>query len=76
MQTVAVAAALHDAACLLVYNLDLVLVDYVFYILLKEGVSLEELGDGVHALGLDGVVGKQGVLLGGAFLHVGDVLQL
>ena len=62
MESVGVAAAFHDTACLLVDNLDFVVVDYVFHILFKEGVGLEQLGHGVYALGFHRVVLHQLVL--------------
>ena len=56
MESVAVAATLHDTSGLLVDNLDLVVVDHVFNIFLKECVRLEELCDGVHALSFHRIV--------------------
>ncbi len=63
MKSVAVATSLHDTSGLLIDNLDFIVVDYVFHILFKECVCLEELVDGVHTLGLYGVVVHEGIFL-------------
>ena len=76
VKTVGIAASLHDTARLLIDNLHVAfLVNDVFHILLKHGVGLQQLIDGVDALALDGVVGEQLVLLLQAFF-VGQVLSL
>ena len=71
MQSVAPAAAFHDTACLLVYNLDLAVLDDVFVVDVEHGVCLEQLLQGVHALTLEGIVGVYLVLL----LDTGLVVQ-
>ena len=52
VQAVAPAAAGHQAAGVLVDDDDLVVLDDVLDVLLVEAVGLEQLGDGVDALGL------------------------
>ena len=64
MQTVGVAAAFHDTARLLVHNLHLSVYHDVFVVLLKHGIGLQQLVDGMYAFRLDGIVGEQGILLG------------
>ena len=67
MQTVAVAASFHHTTRLLIDDLHLALgIDDVLIVAVEQGVGLQELGDGVHALGLDRVVGEQFVL----FVHL------
>ena len=69
MQSVAPAAALHDTARLLINYLDLtVLGNDVVHITFKHAVGLEQLVDGMYALTLYGVVGKQFILLGQTLL--------
>ncbi len=63
MQSVGVAATLHDTARLLVHNLDLVVVNHIFHILVEQCVGLQQLVDGMYALRLDGVVLQQRVFL-------------
>ena len=52
------------------------IVDDIFVVFLEEGVCLEELGDGVDALRLDGVVGHRLILELLALRDVGYILQL
>ena len=52
VEAVAPAAAGHQAAGVLVHDDDLVVLDDVLDVLLVEAVGLEQLGDGVDALGL------------------------
>ena len=68
MEPVGVAATLHDTSGLLVYNLDLIVVDHIFHILFKQGVCLQQLVDSVHTLRLDGIVLHEVVL---ALLTIG-----
>ena len=76
VETVAVAATLHDTARLLIYNLHLsVLGHHIFHIALEHGVSLEKLVHSVNALSLDRVVLHESVLLG-KLLVVGDFFVL
>ena len=75
MQTVAVAASLHDSARLLVDNLDLVVVDHIFHILVEQGVGLQQLVHRVYALRFDAVVLQQLVFLL-LLLLMGKVLVL
>ena len=63
MQAVGVASAVHDAARLLVDNLDLVVHHHVVHVLLEQGVRLQQLIHGVDARTLDRVVGHQPALL-------------
>ena len=76
VEAVAVTSSLHDTAGLLVDNLDFAIVDDIFVVFLEEGVCLEELGDGVDALRLDGVVGHRLILELLALRDVGYILQL
>ena len=50
VETVGIAAALHDAACLLIHNLDLVVVNHILDLTLEKGVGFQKLGNGVDAL--------------------------
>ena len=77
VQTVGIAAAFHDTACLLVHNLHLTVDHNVFVIFLEHGVSLQQLVDGVYTFGLDGIVGHQFIFLGQALLvrQTGFVFQ-
>ena len=68
MQSVAPAAAFHDAACLLVHNLHLPVHHDIFLVDAEHGVGFEQLQDSMHALALHGVVGEEFVFLGQAFL--------
>ena len=61
VKSVAVATSLHDTSGLLIYDLDFIVVDDVFHVLVEERVSLQELVDGVHALSLDGISLERGV---------------
>ena len=56
MKPVGIAAALHDTTRLLVDDLHLPVDHDVLVVFLEEGVGLQQLVDGVHALALDGVV--------------------
>ncbi len=76
VESVGVAPALHDASGLFVDDLDLVVVDHIFHILLKEGVGFEQLCDGMYTLGLDGIVLHQLILFLLALCGVGDSLGL
>ncbi len=76
VQAVGVASAFHDTACLFVDNLDFVVVDNVFYVFLKQCVCLKQLGHGVYALGLYGIVLHQFVFAGLAFSGIGQVFEL
>ncbi len=75
VKSVGVAAALHDAAGLLVDNFDFVVVNNVFLIFVEEGVGFEQLVDRVDALGLDGIVLKNAVFFFGALCKVGNRLK-
>ena len=69
VQSVAPAATLHDTAGLLINDLDLAVLGHdVVNIALKHAVGLEQLVDGMYALALYGVVGKEFVLLGKTLL--------
>ena len=68
VQAIGVAATIHDTTRLLVDDHDLVVHDDILVILLEEGIGLEELVHGVHALALDSVVGEEG------FLALGELL--
>ena len=59
VQSIGVAAPLHDAASLLVDNLDLVVHDHVVHVLLEQGVRLEQLVHGVEAGGFDSLLAEQ-----------------
>ncbi len=63
VESVAVAATFHNTACLLVNNLNLVVVNHIFDVAVEEGVGFEQLVHRVHALCLDGVVLCIGCLL-------------
>ena len=63
MQTVAVAAAFHNTSGLLVDDFHLVVVDDVFYILVEQGICLEQLVDGMYAFSLYCIVLHQRVFL-------------
>ena len=62
VETVAPAASLHDTACLLINDLDLVVDDDIVNILLEHGVSLQELDHGMDPLTLEGIFLHQFVL--------------
>ena len=68
VQTVGVAAALHDTSGLFVHNLHLAVDYYIFVVFLEHGVSLQQLVDGMYTLALDGEVCHKGIFLGKAFL--------
>ena len=76
MQSVGIAAAFHDTACLFVNDLDLVIVDHIFHILLEKRICLEQLGDGVYAFRFDGIVLHQFVFLLATFCKILDGLGL
>ena len=59
VQAIGVASAVHDAACLLVYDFDLVVHHHVVHVLLEQRVGLQQLVHGVNACTLDRVVGHQ-----------------
>ena len=63
METIGITAAFHDTACLLVDNLDLIVVDHIFYILIKQRIRLEKLINGMNALSLHSIVLKQLIFL-------------
>ena len=64
VQTIAVAATFHNTAGLLIHNLHLAfLVNDIFIIAVEEGVSLQQLGYGVHTLCLERIVLEQLVAL-------------
>ncbi len=56
MESVGVAAALHDTAGLLVDDFDFVFVNHILHILLKECVGFEKLYHGVHSFGFHCIV--------------------
>ena len=76
MQPVAVAASLHYTSGLLVNNLNLVVVNHIFHILLKEGVGFEQLSYSVNALGFHGIILHQLILFGLTLGNIGDVFSL
>ena len=76
VEPVAVAASFHDTACLFVDDFDFVVVDNVFIILFEKGVGFQELGNGVHTLRFDGIVGHGRILLLLAFGKVGNVFEV
>ena len=76
MEAVAPAASFHDAARLLIDNLDFAIDDDVVVVEGEHGVGLEELLDGVHALALDGVVGVDLVFLLREFLALQALVAL
>ena len=63
MQAIRIASALHDTTCLLIDNLDFIVVNHILHILIEESVSLQELVDSVHTLSLDSIVSQQGIFL-------------
>ena len=64
VQAVAIATPLHDTSCLLIHDFHLALFGHdILGILLKHGIGLEQLVDGMYALALYGVVGEEFVLL-------------
>ena len=65
VQPVGIPAAFHDAAGLLVHNLDFAVHQNVLLVLFKQGVRLQELAHGVHALAFDAVFAEQGGLVVG-----------
>ena len=75
MESVRVAAALENTACLLVNYLYLVVHHHILHVALKHGVGLKQLGDGMHSLRLQGIIRKQGGLLS-LFLLGSEVLLL
>ena len=69
MQSVAPAAALHYTAGLLINDLNLAVLGHnVVNIALKHAVCLEQLVDGMDALALYSIIGKEFILLGQTFL--------
>ena len=62
VQAIAPAATLHDTTCLLIHDLHLTVHDYILVVLIKHGVSLQELLQGVNTLALYAVVSQQLVL--------------
>ena len=69
MQAIAIAAAFHDTAGLLVHNLHLTLLGHdVLGILFEHRIGLEQLVDGVYTLALHGIVGEEFVLLHQQFI--------
>ena len=70
VQTVAITAAFHDTACLLVNNLDFVVVDHIFNIFFKECICFEQLSHCVHTFGFHSIVLHQFVF---ALLTLCDV---
>ena len=63
VQTVRPAATFHHTTGLLIDDLHFTVVDDIVHIFLEERVGLEQLVHGVHALGLDAVIGKNIVFL-------------
>ena len=59
MKSVGITASLHDTSGLLVNDLDLIVIDHIFHILVKESVCLEKLVDGMHTLRLDCIILKK-----------------
>ncbi|OAV68117.1 hypothetical protein Barb4_02199 [Bacteroidales bacterium Barb4] len=76
MQTVRIAATLHDAPRLFVHNHHLVVHHHIFIILLKQSIGFQQLVDGMHPLALHRIVGKKLVLLDLLFLCILYQLQL
>ena len=62
VQTVGIAAALHDTAGLLVDDFHLVVDNHILVVEFEEGIGLQQLVDGVNPLGLDGIILQQFVL--------------
>ena len=77
VQTVGVAAALHDTSGLLVHNLHLSVEYNVFVVFLEHGISFQQLVDGMNSFGFDGIICQQLIFLGQTFLicQVGFVFQ-
>jgi len=75
VQTVGIAASVHDTARLFVDDHDLVVHHNIFVVFLKQGVSLQQLVDCMYAFALDGIVGQQFVFLGLLFFFVLDMFQ-
>ena len=64
MQPVGVAASLHDTARLLIHDFHLIVDDDVLHVLLEHAVRLEQLVDGMHPFGFDGIFVDEFVLFG------------
>ena len=75
MQTVGVAASVHDTARLFVDDHDLVVHHDIFVVFLEQSVSLQQLVDRMYAFTLDGIVGQQFVFLSLFFFFVLDMFQ-
>ena len=69
VQTVGVAAALHDTASLLIHNLHLVVDDDVFHIFVEHGEGFQQLVDSVDTVGSDSVVVIDFLLAGQLFVR-------
>ena len=63
MQSVAPSTTFHDAARLLIHNLDFAILDDIFVVEVEHGVSLQQLLYGVDALALRGIVVEDAVFL-------------
>ena len=70
VQSVGIAATVHDAAGLLVDDFNLALHDHVLDVFFKERVGLQELVHAVDALTFGAVLAHELVLAGSAFGHV------
>ena len=70
MQTVGIAASIHDTARLFVNDHDLVVHHDIFVVFLEQSVSFQQLVDRMYAFALDGIVGQQFVFLGLFFFFV------
>ena len=68
MQSVRITATFHDATGLFVNDFHLIVDHNIFIIPFEERISLEQLVDGVNALGFDGIVLEQFVFFCGLFL--------
>ena len=71
MKSVGIPASFHDTAGLFVNDLDLVVVDHIFLILVEESVGFQQLADGVDSFGLYCIVLHQLILALGFFVAVG-----
>ena len=63
VESVGPPATLHNTSGLLIHDLHLAAVDDIVHIFLEKGVCFEQLVHGMHALGLNGIIGQDVVLL-------------
>ena len=75
VQTVGVAASVHDTPRLFIDDHDLVVHHDIFVVFLEQGVSFQQLVNRMYAFALDGVVGQQFVFLGLFLFFVLDMFQ-